>query len=170
MDQRPDNNGITRDLINEIADPVGFLMLNWAQIDQALSAISLVTKPIALKHGLFKKHYWSFSDKLKHVSMLFEKLDELQPFRDATLKAPRFVADAQVIRDAVVHGIIHRHHPETGMLEFLKVNPAKDGQSQGGEVVSFTIAVLRTDATNTYIIANELTALSVRLWHELTAE
>jgi hypothetical protein len=169
MDEQPDNNGITRELIAEIADPVGFLMLNWAYIDQALSAISVVTQPVATKHGIFEKHFRHFSDKLKHVSILFEKIEELQPFRDATLKALRFVAEAQVIRDAVVHGCLHRFDVKTGMLEFLKVNPQNKGQSHGGELVKFTLEVLKIDATNTYIIANKLTALSVLLLKELPA-
>jgi hypothetical protein len=169
MDEQSDNNGITHELIAEIADPVGFLMLNWAHIDQALSALSEVTQPIATKHGVFEKHQRQFSDKLTHVTMLFEKIDELQPFRNATLKALRFVSEAQVMRNAIIHGIIHRHHIETGLLEFSKVNPTKDGQAHDIEIVSFTITDFKTHAKNTHLIANDLTALSVRLLHELPA-
>jgi hypothetical protein len=141
-DQLPGASEITSDVVASIADPIGFLMLNWAHIDQALSAISMATKPIALKHGLFEKHYRQFSKKLKHVRLLFEKIPELQPHRDATLKALRFVAAAQIVRDAVVHGILHQYDPERGMFVFLKVNPLNKDQSHGGETVSFTLEVL----------------------------
>lgn len=164
MGDIPDH-GITNDLVKDLSSPVGFIIINWAFIDQHLSGIAEAIWGEIEKDALKLKRGRQYSEKAKALAIAFAELRSLSEYKDRFANLLEHAEKVTEIRHVFCHGTLHHFDPEKKVLTFVKVNPTKGRDAHEMEEVSisadniFRCAVISLDlATELGKLATELVA------------
>ncbi|WP_427026595.1 hypothetical protein ACP4J4_20210 (plasmid) [Aureimonas ureilytica] len=120
----PDHR-ITNGLVADISPHIGVLVINWAFIEQAMSAVFEATEKVALEAGVKVRRPFAFTGKRDQFKALFAGVDKLDEFRPRAAQMLDGVDNLTPLRNCVVHGSLHSYDAASGFLTFAKVNPDK---------------------------------------------
>lgn len=139
----PDDDGeltaanLTPEIVRAISEPVGFILLNWGMIEQALVAQIEATAHLRAAAGLTIKRQGATSDRLKMMRNLLQNAPELSRYKEPATALLEKAAAFQTLRHMFVHGSLQAYLPEEGLFVFNRLQPTadKDGHFISQEAV-----------------------------------
>lgn len=130
-DLTPQN--LTPDLVEQLAKPIGFIVLQWAMIEQALVGQIEAVGHLGTAAGINVRRQGAFSDRVKVMRRLLESLPQLSPYKHHILALLDNLQNMQALRHTLVHGALQGLVPSHGKLIFNRLQPSQD---QGGHDIS----------------------------------
>lgn len=119
---------------NSLDDPrtlytaIGFMVVQWAQLEQALdSCIAVIYhehqgKPLMKGHGVPV----SLSTKTKFLKVAFNRLTTLAPLRDQGRALLEGIKDAKDLRHSMIHAALNNLQANGGVFSFTKLEYVGD--------------------------------------------
>lgn len=123
LDEKPEEHGVSAELVAGLSSPVGFVMLNWAFIEQYLASIIESTSDAAAKAGIKVERPRPYAPRLAYVRSLFANIADAQPFQASWQGISDGLDRLEPVRHALSHGTIGAYDADKKVLTFNKVNP-----------------------------------------------
>lgn len=153
---------IPEDVIKAMAEPVGRIIIQWANVDMVIEMLVVMLHRSAKEKGIDVRKSLKFDAKLKALKKCFKQIDGLADLRDDALHQLERAKEISHIRHCLVHGTFSHwiERPEPA-IAFTRLHPANGGSNhvrQQDEIL--TVTIIHQSANNLLDLAFKLAILA----------